>query len=454
MSKEANKETKIQLEKMYEEMDKYSSRMNEEALDKIYKTTLELAHDPEVEMSDDKIWMLFVQVSCELTILYKKIGKPSMAMTTGTFFLNLCRITEAFQYWFDSTYIDSYKQQLKAVDCYIDSFLETGNGYGIPSDRKEKLREISDALYPLQLNGESQVDNLKRLLNVCLVILSFSNDETSMVRYLESFHQLEKTIQDKDTLAKYKPHAESIAAMLYPKTVETLDMLANDPFLSCFFGINTKFSKELIQSFTTVVTKETDKTGFPIITYRSGFTKGGELTGFVWTRRFEPPHFSNKYEERSEWGIVDTKEQVYTSEGTQDDPNDLPIAGNYMLWGYSKDVNFPSELLVKVYESNMSNKNDLLVYCGMHKGGIFHGLGSRFLTIGKDRAELPGLWQDGKLTHLKVNDKLVPIFEPECRADAEGICKILGRIAKLDDIKPELAMSWKQLSKKLMEPFE
>lgn len=52
-----------------------------------------------------------------------------------------------------------------------------------------------------------------------------------------------------------------------------------------------------------------------------------------------------------------------------------------------------------------------IVFCGVHKDGVRHGLGSEF-TYNDDGeiTELQGLWQNGKLTHRREGDKLVPVL--------------------------------------------
>ena len=51
-----------------------------------------------------------------------------------------------------------------------------------------------------------------------------------------------------------------------------------------------------------------------------------------------------------------------------------------------------------------------IVFCGVHKDGVRHGLGSEF-TYNDDGeiTELQGLWQNGKFTHKRSGGKLVPV---------------------------------------------
>lgn len=238
-----------------------------------------------------------------------------------------------------------------------------------------------------------------------------------------------------------------------------METLAGKPSL---FAENTQFSQELIQSFTTEVTQETDENGKLIITYRSGFTgkflsnKQDRFKGFVWSRIFGPSIYRQyKYCIRSEWGMVDNQSKVYTEEDINDEPSDLPLAGKYYMHGYGGYTVFPKEMLLQILD--LGHVGDKLLYCGMHKNGTPHGLGVKFFHGGDEIAELPGLWQDDKLTHLKVNDKLVPVLKPENQADAKNVCTILDRIAEVcakgDDQEKAFAMELKKHCNSLMQPY-
>lgn len=228
------------------------------------------------------------------------------------------------------------------------------------------------------------------------------------------------------------------------------------------FTENTKFSQELIQSFATELTEGTDENGKPTVTYRSGFKRHymdnthDRFAGFAWTRTFETsPYPQYKYRISSKWGLADDEQQVYTSEDTDMDPNDLPLAGHYYIHGYGGYIEYPEELLLKFLD--LGHVGRRLLYCGMHEDGIPHGLGTRFFYCGNQMAELPGLWQDGKLTHLKVNDKLVPVLSPENQADTEMVCRIFDRMAEIcsegDEDEKRFAMDLKKFSNKLMSLY-
>jgi len=228
------------------------------------------------------------------------------------------------------------------------------------------------------------------------------------------------------------------------------------------FTENTEFSQDLIQSFTTELTEGTDENGKPTVTYRSGFRRhymddGRDgFAGFVWIRSFESsPYPQYKYRILSQWGLAGDEQQVYTSEDTDMEPNDLPLAGNYYLHGYGAYIEYPEELLLKILDLGYVGRH--LLYCGMHKNGTPHGLGVKFFHCEGEIAELPGLWQDDKLTHLKVNDKLIPVLNPGNLDDTKMVCRIFDLMAetcsKGDAGEKQFAMELKKFSNKLIAPY-
>lgn len=52
-----------------------------------------------------------------------------------------------------------------------------------------------------------------------------------------------------------------------------------------------------------------------------------------------------------------------------------------------------------------------ITFCGMQCDGQRHGLGSEFYYKGDDLLEVQGLWQQGKFTHRREGDRLVPFVE-------------------------------------------
>ena len=228
------------------------------------------------------------------------------------------------------------------------------------------------------------------------------------------------------------------------------------------FAENTQFSQELIQSFTTEVIAKPNGNGRSDVTYRSGFQTPGsagdpkEFTGFVWTRRFGPSTYPQyKYCVKSEWGMEGDQQRVYIDEDVNDDPNDLPMAGKFYMHGFGGYIVFPEEIFLEVLD--LGHVGRQLLYCVMHRNHIPHGLGAKFFHCGEKKAEMPGLWQDGQLTHLKVNDKLVPVLKPETQADAQGVCLIFDRIAEICDggnrMDKAFAMELREFSNKLMLPY-
>lgn len=126
-----------------------------------------------------------------------------------------------------------------------------------------------------------------------------------------------------------------------------------------------------------------DQEGF----WEAGFMVNGEMRGFTW---------------RCDWS-----ESGYTGD-----------RGHYYSCGLGKAFS------VQVYSDHIKESEDLyllsdllerdekgrIVFCGVHKDGVRHGLGSEFTYHDDGKiTELQGLWQNGKLTHKRSGGKLVPV---------------------------------------------
>lgn len=126
----------------------------------------------------------------------------------------------------------------------------------------------------------------------------------------------------------------------------------------------------------------------------AGFAVDGKIHGFMWRRDWnDGPGRADYYY----CGLVD--DQLHKSAficSVRYQP-DRPYNGfqetQYMLPG-----------LVE------RDKRGRIVFCGVHKDGVRHGLGSEFsYSVSGKITELQGLWQDGVLTHRREGDKLVPV---------------------------------------------
>ncbi|MBQ9411371.1 MAG: hypothetical protein IJU21_07170, partial [Bacteroidales bacterium] len=163
--------------------------------------------------------------------------------------------------------------------------------------------------------------------------------------------------------------------------------------------------------FTTEVTERTDENGKTVTTYRSGFKGLRGFKGFVWTRETGSCH----------WGIAGEENDIRVSDSSI--TGDMPLFGHYYFSEYKP---FPENL--KRFGPPSSPE-----YIGEHKDHAPHGLGSWFYHNSNKCAELPGLWEKGKLTHILVCGALVPDGKPKTREQAVAMAKIYERIATVCD---------------------
>ncbi len=71
--------------------------------------------------------------------------------------------------------------------------------------------------------------------------------------------------------------------------------------------------------------------------------------------------------------------------------------------GYAWRVKPGDRLLIEM-------DGDKPTFCGEQKDGVRHGFGTEFTTLTEERLEMVwGLWQNGTLTHVVKDNKLVPV---------------------------------------------
>ena len=188
--------------------------------------------------------------------------------------------------------------------------------------------------------------------------------------------------------------------------------------------------QQIIDSFTTEVTRETDEKGKETVIFKSG-CKGTEgFTGFVWRRKFWHGRIYNYY------GLEGSKNGLLYDGyfGDEDEFADKPIFGYFC----GEDYRIPEELL---YIAKRTDRGTYRTFIGMQKDGVPHGLGAQFFVMLGNRgstAELPGLWLEGKLTHLKVGDHLVPLSGADSAEDALAMSEMLCNAASVCASKESL----------------
>jgi len=125
----------------------------------------------------------------------------------------------------------------------------------------------------------------------------------------------------------------------------------------------------------------------------AGFKTDGRVHGFMWMREWDNgPGSVDCYS----CGLCDEYKSYYS-----------------VFSGIHYKPERPGEGL-KEYEYKMLglielDEMDRIVFCGVHKDGMRHGLGSEFSYADGKIIEVQGLWQNGVLTHKCEKDKLVPV---------------------------------------------
>lgn len=125
----------------------------------------------------------------------------------------------------------------------------------------------------------------------------------------------------------------------------------------------------------------------------AGFAIDGKIHGFMWRRDWDDGPGSADY---YYCGLVDDQ---------------LKKIGFICSIRYQPDRPFYGFMETEYMLPGLLERNGgRIVFCGVHKDGVRHGLGSEF-SYGIDGkiTELQGLWQNGKLTHRREGDQLVPV---------------------------------------------
>lgn len=125
----------------------------------------------------------------------------------------------------------------------------------------------------------------------------------------------------------------------------------------------------------------------------AGFMTDGVVHGFMWKREWENGPGS---EDDCSCGLRDEYKSYYTV-----------FSGiRYQPQRSSKGLQEFDFKMLSLIERDYYGR---IVFCGVHKDGMRHGLGSEFSYVDGRIEEVQGLWQNGVLTHRRENDKLVPV---------------------------------------------
>lgn len=126
----------------------------------------------------------------------------------------------------------------------------------------------------------------------------------------------------------------------------------------------------------------------------AGFAIDGRIHGFMWRHEWDDGPGSVDY---YYCGLVDDQLKNYG----------FLCSVRYQLGRPYYDV------MVSDYMPSVLLEHDdkgRIVFCGVHKDGVRHGLGSEFTYNEKGEiSAFQGLWQNGKLTHRRDGDKLVSV---------------------------------------------
>ena len=124
----------------------------------------------------------------------------------------------------------------------------------------------------------------------------------------------------------------------------------------------------------------------------AGFAVDGKIRGFKW---------------RVDWNDIHRRQAYHLCGLIEDEGNDFACWIRYQpewsMYGFQESKNMSPTLLER-------DARKRIIFCGLHKDGVRHGLGSEFTYNNKGEiAELQGLWQNGKLTHRREGNQLVPV---------------------------------------------
>lgn len=137
--------------------------------------------------------------------------------------------------------------------------------------------------------------------------------------------------------------------------------------------------------------------------YRAGLMRDGKIEGFEWCEAWA---FDYPY---------DYKESVTGYHGLTEDGRE---GMRHLRCGAERGE--PRSDILSPHERGTADPAILverdeeggITYCGMHRNGVRHGLGTAFTYIGERRVkELQGVWQNGLLVGKRDGKKLVRIGE-------------------------------------------
>lgn len=125
----------------------------------------------------------------------------------------------------------------------------------------------------------------------------------------------------------------------------------------------------------------------------AGFITDGVVHGFMWMRDWDNgPGSIDQY-----------------SCGLRDEYKSYYIVFSGIHYQPQRPRNGLEEYEYKMLGLIERDEDGRIVFCGVHKDGMRHGLGSEFSYVDGRIDEVQGLWQNGVLTHKRENDKLVPV---------------------------------------------
>ena len=146
-----------------------------------------------------------------------------------------------------------------------------------------------------------------------------------------------------------------------------------------------------------------------------GFKVDGHPVGYVWIKTANEV-WEDHEDEGAQKGIsyycgLVGDDYLHLSFGVDysdrtNSPRLIIGAGKTLRERFSSDagkVEIPKELLIE------KDNQERVVFCGMQKDGLRHGLGTEFQWEGDRFSVFRGYWEEGKLTHKVNNDGLEKI---------------------------------------------
>ena len=185
------------------------------------------------------------------------------------------------------------------------------------------------------------------------------------------------------------------------------------------------------------------RSGFGVMTYPDGHVFDGKWVkdspfddvGLMKTAEFTPDMIKNFGMKDAEWVNShmdwDVQEGYWKAGFLVDDVicgfswqcdwEDSAFSDDRWRWyrcGLGKDFSVEvrsdgikeSEYLYLLPDLFERDEKGRVIFCGVHKDGVRHGLGSEFIYNDDGKiTELQGLWQNGVLTHRREYSKLIPV---------------------------------------------